>query len=134
MNFREWLQLDEIPHAFFQTAYTQFLPDERNEARRITFNLIDVRTELLCKGNPEAYKQANKIGFNAKFPFSNDYLVCYGPQFDSKVYKTRIGKPDENLTMLSPDWYKYAQFMMGNTLVYWAVQGVYQPTDMAVTA
>lgn len=132
MNFREWLLLNEIPHAIFPRAFTVFLPDDRNEAMRVSFDLIDVRTELYLKG--DAYKAANLVGFNAKFPFSNDHLVCYGPKFDSRLFKTRIGQPDENLTTLSGDWYKYAQFMQGNTLAYWAYKGIYRPTSMAVTA
>lgn len=132
MNFKEWLLLNEIPHTFFPTAHTVLLPDVKNDATKVVFDLIDMRTELYLKG--EAYKRANLEGFNAKFPFSNDYLVCYGPKYDSRTFKTRIGQPDEGLMPLSGDWYKYAQFMKGNVLTYWAYKGVYQPVSMAVTA
>lgn len=132
MRFKEWLRLDEIPHAFFPMPVTVMLPNEKREPMRVTFDLVDMRLELYVKGEP--FKTANLQGFNAKFPFANSHLVCYGTNFDSRLFKTHIGEADERLTMLSPDWYRYAQFVQGNTLVYWAMKGIYEPTNMAVTA
>jgi hypothetical protein len=128
MHFREWLTLSEIPHPWFNgPKVTHYLPDQKREAKAFTFDSIDMHLELYMP--LDDYRKYILGGFNAKFPFENEFVV-----FDAKNSRSIIGPAKRDLPTLGGHWYSYARFLDGNTTAYWALKGIFEPTMSAATA
>lgn len=135
MDFKEWLFLAEQPECAFTSPQTIVLPDEHNEAKRFTFDIIDMQFEKYWK-KPEynakfkdeeeqtAYwKQIFQAGFQAKLPFGQGYLVYNGFSRHATLRTPHV----ESLTEAPPDWFRWAQIILGNDVVYWGSKRIYKP-------